>query len=131
MKASSPRALDRHAAPRCFAEKADARTAVWQALTDRKIARFPFPIKGRIPNFEGADTAAARLLAHRAFAAAKCVKVNPDSPQRHVRKGLLERGISIVTPTPRLRGGFYLLDPDQIAPEHYWDAASLKMGGEF
>jgi len=131
MKASSPRTHVRHAAPRCFTDKAQARAAVWHVLTERKIARFPFPIKDRIPNFEGADTAAARLLAHPAFASAKCVKVNPDSPQRHVRKGLLERGISIVTPTPRLRGGFYLLDPDEIPEEHHWDAATLKMGGEF
>jgi 5-formyltetrahydrofolate cyclo-ligase len=117
--------------PRCFADKAQAREAVWRALSDAKIARFPFPIRGRIPNFAGADAAAARLLSHPAFASAKCVKVNPDSPQRHVRKGLLERGIAVLTPTPRLRGGFFLLDPDQIPPEHHWDAASMKMGGQF
>jgi 5-formyltetrahydrofolate cyclo-ligase len=131
MTASPRHVLEHHTALRCFTDKADARAAVWQALTEREIARFPFPVVGRIPNFAGADAAAARLLAHPAFASAKCVKVNPDSPQRHVRKGLLERGISIVTPTPRLRGGFYLLDPDEIAQEEHWHAASLKMGGKF
>jgi len=59
------------AVPRCFTDKAHARAAVWQALAERKIARFPFPIKGRIPNFDGADAAAARLLAHPAFTSAK------------------------------------------------------------
>lgn len=116
---------------RCFDDKAAARAAVWRSMMDHKVARFPFPIKGRIPNFAGADAAAARLLSHPAFASAGCVKVNPDSPQRYVRKGLLERGIAVLTPTPRLRGGFYLLDPERIPAENHWDAASMKMGGRF
>jgi len=114
-----------------FADKAAARAAVWQALSDCKVARFPFPVAGRIPNFAGADAAAIRLLSHPAFACARCIKVNPDSPQRYVRQGLLERGIAVITPTPRLRGGFFLLDPDRIAPEQRAEAATLKMGGAF
>jgi 5-formyltetrahydrofolate cyclo-ligase len=114
-----------------FSDKADARNAVWNALVEHKVARFPFPLKGRIPNFDGADRAAARLLEHPVFDDAKCVKVNPDSPQRYVRKGLLDRGITVITPTPRLQGGFYCLDPDRIPKEHYWDAASMKMGGHW
>src|SRR5262245_42976989 len=112
-----------------FSDKAEARSAVWKALVAHKAARFPFPLKGRIPNFEGADRAAALLLGHPVFTSAKCVKVNPDSPQRYVRKGLLDRGIVIVTPTPRLHGGFYRLDPARVPRQHYWDAASMKMGG--
>jgi len=114
-----------------FSDKAEARSAVWKALVACKAARFPFPLKGRIPNFEGADRAAGLLLEHPVFAGAKCVKVNPDSPQRYVRKGLLERGIVIITPTPRLHGGFYRLDPARIPQQHYWDAASIKMGGHW
>ena len=112
-----------------FSDKAEARSAVWKALVAHKAARFPFPLKGRIPNFEGADRAAALLLGHPVFTSARCVKVNPDSPQRYVRKGLLDRGIVIVTPTPRLHGGFYRLDPARVPRQHYWDAASMKMGG--
>ena len=115
----------------CFSDKAQARTAVWKALVEHKVARFPFPLQGRIPNFEGADRAAALLLEHPVFRNAKCVKVNPDSPQRYVRKGLLDRGIAVITPTPRLQGGFYRLDPGAIPKQHYWDAASLKMGGHW
>ncbi len=115
----------------CFSDKAAAREAIWRTLSEFRVTRFPFPVRGRIPNYAGADAAATRLLSHPAFAAARCVKVNPDSPQRYVRRGLLERGISILTPTPRLRGGFYLLDPDKIPSEHYWDAASIKMCGQF
>ncbi len=114
-----------------FSDKAEARTAIWKALVEHKVARFPFPLKGRIPNFAGADEAAARLLEHGVFGSAKCVKVNPDSPQRYVRKGLLDRGIMVVMPTPRLQGGFYRLNPERIPQEHHWDAASLKMGGQW
>ena len=70
-----------------FSDKAEARSAVWKALVAHQAARFPFPLKGRIPNFDGADRAAALLLAHPVFASAKCVKVNPDSPQRYVVMG--------------------------------------------
>jgi 5-formyltetrahydrofolate cyclo-ligase len=118
-------------AERRFADKAAARDAVWHTLSEAKVARFPFPVRGRIPNFAGADAAAARLLSHPIFASATCVKVNPDSPQRYVRKGLLERGIAVITPTPRLRGGFFLLDPKRIPADHHWDAAGMQMGGQF
>jgi 5-formyltetrahydrofolate cyclo-ligase len=114
-----------------FADKSEARIAIWKALVDYKVARFPFPLTGRITNFDGADRAAGRLLEHDVLRNAKCVKVNPDSPQRYVRKGLLDRGIVVITPTPRLQGGFYRLDPTRIPKEHYWDAASMKKGGEW
>jgi len=117
--------------PQRFADKAAARDAVWRALVAHKVARFPFPLKGRIPNFSGADQAAARLLEHPLFVHANCVKVNPDSPQRYVRKALLDRGINVITPTPRLQGGFYRLDPARIPREHYWDAASMQKGGHW
>lgn len=114
-----------------YEDKTDARTDVWRLLRETKVGRFPFPLQGRIPNFDGADRASARLLAHPLFERVQCVKVNPDSPQRHVRKALLDRGITIITPTPRLQGGFFRLDPAAIPREHYWDAASLKRGGEW
>jgi len=122
----------RSASPgRRYEDKTQAREDVWRMLRDAKVGRFPFPLQGRIPNFDGADRAAARLLAHPLFEQVKCVKVNPDSPQRHVRKALLDRGITIITPTPRLQGAFFRLDPAAIPKEHYWDAASLKRGGEW
>jgi 5-formyltetrahydrofolate cyclo-ligase len=120
-----------NAEARRFEDKAHARRRVWQALTDAKAARFPFPVQGRIPNFAGADAAAAKLLAHPLFDSVQRVKVNPDSPQRYVRKGLLDRGIEVITPTPRLQGSFYLLDPERIPREEYWSAAGLKKGGEW
>ena len=104
---------------------------MWDALTERKAARFPFPVHGRIPNFDGAKEAAERLLAHPIFRGVRVIKVNPDSPQRWVRKLALERGIIVVTPTPRLKGAFRRLDPGKIPSAHYDDAATLKRGGEW
>jgi 5-formyltetrahydrofolate cyclo-ligase len=114
-----------------FKQKAAARKAVWDALTRKRLARFPFPAHGRIPNFKGAEEAAQRLLAHPVFRRVRVIKVNPDSPQRWVRKLALERGITVITPTPRLKGAFRKLDPRRIPRERYGEAAMLKRGGKW
>ena len=61
----------------------------------------------------------------------KTIKVNPDSPQRWVRKLALERGITVITPTPRLKGAFRRLDPAKIPREYFAEAATLKRGGKW
>lgn len=114
-----------------YRDKAAARQAVWDRLRAKKVARFPFPPHGRIPNFAGAREAAERLLAHPIFRRVRVIKVNPDSPQRWVRQLALERGITVITPTPRLRGAFRKLDPAKIPAKHYAEAATLKRGGRW
>lgn len=99
---------------------------MWAALAERKLARFPFPPRGRIPNFAGAREAATRLLDHPIFLAARTIKVNPDAPQLPLRIEALRRGITVLMPTPRLRGGFKRLDPARIPPDRYREAASLR-----
>ena len=114
-----------------YSDKAAARKAVWDLLQKKNVARFPFPPHGRIPNFAGARQAAERLLAHPIFKRVRVIKVNPDSPQRWVRQLALERGITVITPTPRLKGAFRLLDPTKIPKERYAEAATLKRGGDW
>ncbi len=97
-------------------EKAAIRQSVWQRLTEERLAAFPFPIRGRIPNFKGARAAAARLAELPEFQQARAVKVNPDAPQQPVRQLVLEQGKLLLMPTPRLREGFLLLDPDRLPP---------------
>jgi len=83
------------------------RKRVWDLLEEKDIARFPRPVHHRIPNFVGADQAAARLANLPEFEEASMIKVNPDTPQRPVRHLVLERGKTLLTPQPRLRTGFF------------------------
>lgn len=102
------------------------RERVWRLLEERGVARFPRPVYGRIPNFSGADMAARRILQLEEFRRARVVKVNPDSPQMMVRRGVLEAGKTLLMPSPRLRGGFLILDPGRIPPGLYGRAASIS-----
>ncbi len=106
--------------------KGELRQDVWDALEDEGVARFPFPPHGRIPNFEGSREAASRLVESEWFSGVDVAKINPDAPQRFVRIAALERGITVYVPTPRLRGGFYRLDPTDIPADAYRKAASLS-----
>ena len=81
---------------------------------------------GRIPNFAGAREAVLRLFEWPVLARARVIKVNPDAPQRPVRLEALRRGIQVLVPTPRLRGGFYRLDPTRIAERDFSAAVSLS-----
>src|ERR1700751_5178197 len=113
---------------RDFADKSTARQWVWDRLSAEGVARFPFPPHGRIPNFAGAQMAAARLLDVEPWKSAGAIKVNPDSPQRPLRAEALRRGITVFVPTPRLRGGFKKLDPLRLPPDKMDEAASLSHG---
>jgi 5-formyltetrahydrofolate cyclo-ligase len=106
--------------------KAAVRERVWALLETRGLATFPRPIHGRIPNFRGAEQAADRLADSAPFKAARTVKINPDAPQRPLRLRALRAGKRVLVPTPRLRGGFYLLDPSAIPPNRLLAAASIS-----
>lgn len=113
---------------RRFSNKDAAREAVWDRLQAERLARFPFPPHGRIPNFSGAEQAARRLFELLPWKTAKRLKINPDAPQRPVREQALRRGIQVYVPTPRLRGGFMLLDPAAIPADKIRKAAGLTTG---
>ncbi|MEM0373648.1 MAG: 5-formyltetrahydrofolate cyclo-ligase [Sulfolobaceae archaeon] len=87
---------------------------IWKVLEEKRVARFPLPIIGRIPNFIGSEKAAINLTRTEEFKKSKVIKVSPDSPQRPVRELVLKHGKILIVPTPRLRGEFYLLDPNEI-----------------
>ncbi|KAL6962520.1 5-formyltetrahydrofolate cyclo-ligase [Sarracenia purpurea var. burkii] len=83
------------------------RNRVWDTMEAKNIAQFPRPVHHRIPNFVGAPAAANKLSGLEVFRMAKCVKVNPDSPQKQVRFLTLNGGKKLLTPQPRLRTGFF------------------------
>eukprot|EP00978_Attheya_sp_CCMP212_P010948 scaffold26636_cov44-Attheya_sp.AAC.2 len=51
------------------------------------------------------------------FQAASCVKVNPDTPQKPVRKIVLTQGKTLLTPQPRLRTGFFSILSKESLPK--------------
>jgi 5-formyltetrahydrofolate cyclo-ligase len=77
------------------------RERVWHALEREQAARFP-GARGRIPNFKGAEAAAARLAELPEWRAAQVVKANPDAPQLPVRRQALRDGKLLYMAVPRL-----------------------------
>ncbi len=92
--------------------KQTLREEVWARLGASGAARFP-GAEGRIPNFVGAEEAAARLAATPEWQRAEIVKANPDSPQWPARARALEDGKVVYMAVPRLREPcpFWRLDP--------------------
>ena len=114
-----------------YKDKQSARQAIWDRLSADRLARFPFPPHGRIPNYKGAEAAARRLFELAPWRDARRIKVNPDAPQRYVRLEALRRGITVFVPTPRLRAGFKMLDPATIPEDKITEAASLSRGDKW
>ncbi|WP_026673223.1 5-formyltetrahydrofolate cyclo-ligase [Alkalihalobacterium bogoriense] len=106
--------------------KAIVREEVWEKMMKEKVARFPFPIKGRIPNFKGAEKATAHLIQHDLYKQAKVIKVNPDSPQLPLRAQILKDNKILLVPTPRLKAGFIQVKPEWVPSGEEKKAASLK-----
>lgn len=107
-------------------EKRRIREMVWQLLEEKGVARFPRPVYGRIPNFEGAEAAADLLRRSEEYLRARVVKVNPDAPQRAVRRAVLTDGKVLVMATPRIVKGFLVLDPSRIPRRAYAEASTIK-----
>jgi 5-formyltetrahydrofolate cyclo-ligase len=92
------------------------RERVWKLLERRRVIRFPFPVVGRIPNFAGAEAAAARAAALPEWRAARRIKCNPDAPQRALRLRALREGKIVFMAVPRLTEErcFLRLDPARL-----------------
>jgi 5-formyltetrahydrofolate cyclo-ligase len=82
-------------------DKRRVRERIWRALEDEGVARFP-GARGRIPNFRGAEAAAARLARQSEWRAARVVKSNPDAPQLPVRRRARRDGKTLYMAVPRL-----------------------------
>ncbi|MEV0455022.1 5-formyltetrahydrofolate cyclo-ligase [Catellatospora methionotrophica] len=99
--------------------KQDAREKVWGRLHDATVA-LPPGAHGRIPNFVGADLAAARLATLDTWTSARVLKTNPDTAQHPVRVRALADGKLLYMAVPKLATPrpFYLLDPSAIIAPH-------------
>jgi len=110
-------------------DKEEIRRRIWKLMDQSGVSRFPRPTVGRIPNFEGAERAAERLASLNEFQKAGVVKVNPDSPQKAVRRIVLSEGKMLIVPSPRLREGFLVLDPKTVRGVDIGEASTI--GGTF
>ena len=79
------------------------RLEIWKILEEEKVAIFPFPPKGRIPNFIGANIAAEKLDELSLWRKARVIKTNPDAPQKWVREKALKHGKIVYMAVPRLK----------------------------
>jgi 5-formyltetrahydrofolate cyclo-ligase len=81
--------------------KQEVRERIWKRLERERAARFP-GAQGRIPNFRGAEQAAARLAELPEWQAARVIKANPDAPQLPVRRRARQDGKTLYMAVPRL-----------------------------
>ncbi len=102
------------------------RRRVWQLLEQNGVQRFP-GAQGRIPNFLGAERAAARLAELTIWKRARAIKINPDAPQLPLRRQALAEGKLLYMTVPRLRTEkcFIEIDPKRLGRRVVL-AASLK-----
>jgi 5-formyltetrahydrofolate cyclo-ligase len=107
-------------------DKQHFREQVWGLLEQRGVGRFP-GVRGRIPNFTGAEAAADRLSDLDEWRRAGVLKANPDSPQLPVRTRALKDGKVVFMAVPKLAAPrpFVLLDPARISG-NLRSAASIK-----
>ncbi|MCK4483014.1 5-formyltetrahydrofolate cyclo-ligase [Candidatus Bathyarchaeota archaeon] len=109
------------------------REKIWSEMERSRIAVFPLPCRGRIPNFKGAEDAAERLRQLEEWKKAKVVFVNPDSPQRRVRENALKDGKTLLMASPRLKKGFLLIDPAKVKGRERFASTikgAFRFGGE-
>ena len=101
------------------------REKIWSEMERSRIAVFPLPCRGRIPNFIGAEAAAEKLRRLEEWKKAKVIFVNPDSPQHKVRENALKDGKILIMASPRLKKGFILVNPADVkGKEHF--ASTIK-----
>ncbi|WP_435110268.1 5-formyltetrahydrofolate cyclo-ligase [Nocardiopsis synnemataformans] len=96
------------------------RQKVWDRLDTAHAGRTG-PVRGKIPNFHGADRAAEHLAAHPRWQSAQVVKANPDKAQTEVRLAAVQDGKLVYMAVPKIAGTdpFYLLDPHALTvPTH-------------
>lgn len=97
-------------------EKQAIRERIWGSIEAAPEVRRPPGTFGRIPNFAGAEAAAARLAERPEWRAARVLKVNPDSPQLWVRARALDEDKRLYVPVPKLAAEhpFVLLERSRV-----------------
>ncbi|XP_015924436.2 methenyltetrahydrofolate synthase domain-containing protein [Parasteatoda tepidariorum] len=113
----------------CDVTKDSVRQRIWSYLEENNIARFPRPVFNRIPNFKGAEEACNKVKQLKEYQQAHVVKVNPDTPQKHIRFLTLTDNKTLLVPTPRLRNGLLnKINPPPNASKQILQVCSTSEG---
>lgn len=94
--------------------KKELREKIWSLMENKKVAKFPLPLKDRIPNFIGSEEAAKKVRELELWKKAKVVVANPDYAQKKVREYALKDGKILVVASPKLKHGYFLLNPEDV-----------------
>lgn len=106
-------------------EKQKIRERIWNLLEREGVARFPFPIKGRIPNFEGGEKAAELLREIKEWKEASVIFCSPDKAQQKVREFALKDGKILIMASPKLKKGYLVLYPEIVRGKEK-EASTIK-----
>ena len=95
------------------------------------MAKTPRPVHGRIPNFVGAEKAAAVLAASEPWKKAHVLKCNPDSAQQPVREIALREGKTLYMAVPKLKSPepFIRIRGGDVSKPQY--ASTIRGGAAF
>ncbi len=101
--------------------KDELRRYIWDLMMNRRIAVFPLPPHGRIPNFRGSTFAARNVRKLREYREARCVFVGPDAALKPLRSMVLADGKNLAYATPHMRD-FKVIDagsdPGRVSIRH-------------
>jgi len=81
-------------------DKGAIRREVWKLMEESSVSRFPKPVEGRIPNFEGSEKPAPReehdFVVEALFAPSKVIRIerNYSQPRGIIWEKLTEHQIS-------------------------------------
>jgi 5-formyltetrahydrofolate cyclo-ligase len=106
-------------------EAAAARIAAVMQHHALPDSRFQLNCSQFIPDFEGGDAAAQRLVAESAYRQARYVFVTPDNALSSFRQRAIAQGKTLLVPTYGLHRGFLLVDPIVVPRGHERYAAWL------
>lgn len=95
-------------------KKNQLRAKIWRELEEKRIASFPLPCWGRIPNFIGSEGIAEKVRLLEEWKKAKVIMSNPDYAQRKIRENALKDGKLLIMASPRLRHGYLLIDSKNV-----------------
>ena len=103
------------------------RDRIWRTLerVGRPDSRFHWDFSSFIADFDGNDSATARVTELEAWRAAERVFITPDNSTELLRREAMRAGKHLLVTTYGIRRGFLALDPAVVPPEEISYAATL------